>query len=55
MTALAGDGEGPNLEALEDAAPELSPAVAKRSRALLRHIDLYGFEPWTEGKWDKTA
>lgn len=54
-TALRGDGEGPDLEALEDAAPELSPVVAKRSRALLLLIDLYGFEPWTEGKWDKTA
>lgn len=55
VTALGGDGEGPDLEALEDAAPELSPVVAKRSRALLLLIDLYGFEPWTEGKWDKTA
>lgn len=55
VTALRGDGEGPDLEALEDAAPELSPVVAKRSRALLLLIDLYGFEPWTEGKWDKTA
>ncbi|MQW76309.1 hypothetical protein GHK92_10515 [Nocardioides sp. dk4132] len=55
VTALAGDGEGPNPEALEDAAPELSPIVAKRSRALLLLIDLYGFEPWTEGKWDKTT
>jgi hypothetical protein len=29
--------------------------VAKRSRALLLLIDLYGFEPWVEGKWDKDA
>jgi hypothetical protein len=55
VTALARDGDGPDLEALEDAAPELAPLVAKRSRALLLLIDLYGFEPWTEGKWDKTA
>lgn len=55
VTALAGGDEGPDLEALEDAAPELSPVVAKRSRALLLLIDLYGFEPWVEGKWDKTA
>lgn len=55
VTALAGVGEGPNLEALEDAAPELSPVVTKRSRALLLLIDLYGFEPWTEGKWNKAA
>ncbi len=55
MTALAGDGEGPNLEALEDAAPELAPVVARRSRALLLVIDLYGFEPWIEGKWDRKA
>lgn len=55
VTALGGDGEGPDMEALEDAAPELSPVVAKRSRALLLLIDLYGFEPWTAGKWDRTA
>jgi hypothetical protein len=41
----------PDLEALEDAGPEVSLAVAKRSRALLLLIDLYGFEPWVEGKW----
>ena len=55
VTRLAGDGEGPDLEALEDAAPELAQLVTKRSRALLLLIDLYGFEPWIEGKWDKTA
>lgn len=55
VSALAGDGENRDLEALEDAAPELSFIIAKRSRALLLLIDLYGFEPWTEGKWDKTA
>lgn len=55
VTALAGDGDGPDMEALEDAAPELSHLVTKRSRALLLLIDLYGFEPWLEGRWDKTA
>lgn len=35
---------------LEGQAP---PVEAKRSRALLLIIDLYGFEPWVEGKWDK--
>lgn len=55
VTALGRDGEGHDLEALEGAAPNISPVVAKRSRALLLLIDLYGFEPWTEGKWDKTA
>jgi hypothetical protein len=55
VTRLAGDGDGPDLEALEDAAPELAHLVTKRSRALLLLIDLYGFEPWIEGKWDKTA
>lgn len=55
VNALGRDGESPDLEALEDAAPELSPVVAKRSRALLLLIDLYGFEPWAEGKWDKTV
>lgn len=55
VTALAGGDEGPDLEALEGAAPELSWVVAKRSRALLLLIDLYGFEPWIEGKWDKTT
>ena len=42
VAALAGDEDGPDLEALEDAAVELSPAVKKRSRALLLLIDLYG-------------
>ena len=55
VTALAGDGDGPDMEALEDAAPELAHLVTKRSRALLLLIDLYGFEPWIEGRWDKTA
>lgn len=48
-------GEAPDLEALEDAGPEISSVVAKRSRALLLLIDLYGFEPWAEGKWSKDA
>ena len=29
--------------------------MTKRSRALLLLIDLYGFEPWIEGAWDKDA
>ncbi|MDG4666364.1 hypothetical protein [Mycobacterium sp. 236(2023)] len=49
---IAASGDGPDLEALEDAGPEISGVVAKRSRALLVLIDLYGFEPWVEGKWD---
>lgn len=48
-------GEAPDLEELEDAGPETSSVVAKRSRALLLLIDLYGFEPWYEGQWDKDA
>ena len=52
---IAAAGEVPDLEALEDAGPEVSSVVAKRSRALLLLIDLYGFEPWVEGKWDKDA
>ena len=44
-----------NLEALEDAGPEVSSVVSKRSRALLLLIDLYGFEPWVKDKWDKEA
>ncbi|MGW5388357.1 hypothetical protein [Nocardia sp. NPDC003963] len=49
------DGESVNLEALESAGPQISSVVARRSRALLLLIDLYGFEPWVEGKWDRTA
>lgn len=48
-------GEAADLEALEDAGPETSLVVARRSRALLLLIDLYGFEPWAEGKWDRDA
>lgn len=55
VSALAGDAAGPDLEVLEDAAAELSPLVAKRSRALLLLIDLYGFEPWTAGRWDSSV
>ncbi|STZ26383.1 Uncharacterised protein [Mycolicibacterium aichiense] len=47
--------ESTDLEALEDAGPEISGLVAKRSRALLVLIDLYGFEPWVEGKWDRNV
>ncbi|MFD3507714.1 hypothetical protein [Nocardia sp. NPDC058666] len=52
---IAADGESPNLEALESAGPEVSSVVTRRSRALLLLIDLYGFEPWVEGKWDKAV
>lgn len=52
---IAAPGEVPDLEALEDAGPDVSTVVAKRSRALLLLIDLYGFEPWVEGNWDKDA
>ncbi len=52
---VAGVDGAPELEALEDAGPEISAIVPKRSRALLLLIDLYGFEPWPEGKWDKDA
>lgn len=52
---IAAGDDGPDLEALEDAGPEVSSVVAKRSRALLLLIDLYGFEPWIQGKWDKDA
>ena len=45
----------PNLEALEDAGPAAASAISRRSRALLLLIDLYGFEPWGNGKWDKAA
>lgn len=36
---------------LEDAGPDLARHLASRSRSLLLLIDLYGFEPWTDGKW----
>src|SRR5690606_32313813 len=52
---IGADGESPNLEALEAAGPEISSVVTRRSRALLLLIDLYGFEPWLEGKWDKAV
>lgn len=52
---ITADSDGPDLEALEDAGPEISSVVATRSRALLLLIDMYGFEPWAEGKWDKDA
>lgn len=48
-------GAAPDFEALEDAGPEISSVVPRRSRALLLLIDLYGFEPWGEGKWEKGA
>ncbi|WP_163711510.1 hypothetical protein [Mycobacterium timonense] len=46
-------GGAPDLEALEDAGLEISGVVSKRSRALLLLIDLFGFEPWVEGRWDR--
>ncbi len=49
------DIDAPDLEGLEDAGPEISSVVGRRSRALLLLIDLYGFKPWVEGKWDKRA
>lgn len=52
---IGADGESPNLEALESAGPEVSSVLARRSRALLLLIDLYGFEPWVEGKWEKAV
>ncbi|WP_324247486.1 hypothetical protein [Nocardia sp.] len=52
---IAADSDSPDLEALEVAGPQLSSLVTKRSRALLLLIDLYGFEPWVEGKWDKAV
>ncbi|MFC3964259.1 hypothetical protein [Nocardia jiangsuensis] len=52
---ISADDTAPNFEALESAGPEISSVVARRSRALLLLIDLYGFEPWVEGKWEKAA
>ena len=52
---IAPASAAPDLEALESAGPQVSSAVSKRSRALLLLIELYGFEPWDQGKWDKAA
>lgn len=52
---IGATSESPDLEVIEDAGPEISSGVARRSRALLLLIDLYGFEPWVEGKWAKDA
>ncbi|WP_306364123.1 hypothetical protein [Nocardia sp. CC227C] len=49
------EGGPPNLEALESAGPQLLSVVTRRSRALLLLIDLYGFEPWVAGKWEKNV
>ncbi|UGT67724.1 hypothetical protein LTT66_31755 [Nocardia gipuzkoensis] len=49
------EGESPNLGALESAEPEIFSVVARRSCALLLLIDLYGFERWVEGKWEKAV
>ncbi|WP_067564335.1 hypothetical protein [Nocardia acidivorans] len=48
-------GETPDLEALESVGPQIFSVVSRRSRALLLVIDLYGFEPWVEGKWEKSV
>ncbi|TWS21581.1 hypothetical protein FK529_03070 [Tsukamurella asaccharolytica] len=45
----------PNFEVLEEAGPAVTSTIARRSRALLVMIDLYGFEPWGETRWDKDA
>lgn len=52
---IAPTSSAPDLETLESAGPQVSSVVTKRSRALLLLIDLYGFEPWDQGKWDKAA
>jgi hypothetical protein len=52
---IAPASAAPDLEALESVGPQVSSAVSKRSRALLLLIELYGFEPWDQGKWDKAA
>ena len=52
---IAPASAAPDLEALESAGPQVSSAVSKRSRALLLLIELYGFEPWDQGKWDKAV
>ncbi|UGT59670.1 hypothetical protein [Nocardia asteroides] len=52
---ISADDAAPDFEALEAAGPEISSVVARRSRALLLLIDLYGFEPWGEGKWERAA
>lgn len=52
---LGADGASPNFEALESAGSEISTVVVRRSRALLLLIDLYGFEPWVEGTWEKAV
>ena len=52
---FSGDGLRADPEVSEDAGPEVSHLVVRRSRALLLLIDLYGFEPWTEAKWEGDA
>ncbi|MEV0357231.1 hypothetical protein AB0H71_14335 [Nocardia sp. NPDC050697] len=52
---ISANDAAPNFEALESAGPEISSIVTRRSRGLLLLIDLYGFEPWAEGKWEKAA
>lgn len=53
VRGIAADGDGPDLEVLENAGPTVSAVVTKRSRSLLLLIDLYGFEPWIDGRWDR--
>ena len=52
---FSGDALGPDPEVFEDAGPDVSHLVVRRSRALLLLIDLYGLEPWTEAKWEGDA
>lgn len=55
VNRIAPTSSVPDLEALESAGPKVSSVVSKRARALLLLIELYGFEPWDQGKWDKAA
>lgn len=52
---IGANSDSPHLEALEAAGPEISSVLTRRSRALLLLIDLYGFEPWIEGTWEKSV
>lgn len=53
--AVTGGDSATALEALEEAGPALSTAISLRSRSLLLLIDLYGFEPWPTGRWDRAV
>ncbi|MBE1513443.1 hypothetical protein [Nesterenkonia halotolerans] len=41
------------LQLLEEAGPALRDVVARRSRSMLLLIELCGFEPWPQLRWDK--